>query len=89
MTTTTTAPTADFYQDHEYGPSPTAADLRHMADLLDLVGHEVRLSGRDPMDNMVGRLDKVYFTDGVAVNIVGDHGDFSFGPLYGATVEAV
>lgn len=74
-----------------YGPDePTAADLRVMADMLDLVGTKVRLRNASGATCIVGVLTSVYFTDGPAVNIVGERsGDFSFGPLYGGTVEAV
>lgn len=85
-TTTTAAPTAAFYT---YGEAVdlTAADLRTLADLLDLVGHQVRMvEGLNT--TFVGTLTAAYVTDGLAVTVVGENGSFFAGPLYGATVEA-
>lgn len=72
----------------------TAAELRQMADLLELQGQVVEIEG-----SIIGTLERVYFTDGVAVNVHGlidwstegkDYGrDFCLGPLYGAQVTAV
>ncbi len=94
-TTTEAAATIDHVRQ---GEALTAADLRQMADLLDLVGQTVVKV--DPEGHrMIGTLETVYVTDGIAVNIHGlidwaangkDYGrDFSMGPLYGATVEAL
>ena len=79
----------------------TAAELREMADLLDLqeAGSIVRFVG-DNAPDVIGHLTSVYFSDdSIAVNVHGlidwstegkDYGrDFSCGPLYGSVIVPV
>lgn len=100
MTTTTEAPRLTcIIEAYEDAVLPTAADLRQMADYLDLVGQTVRIESPEGPQT-IGTLTAVYWSDNsVAVNVTGlvdwskegkDYGpDFSCGPLYGATVKAV